>query len=250
MRKDITVAAETRSARGKNEMNRLRVKGFSPSVIYGAGGDSVAISVNPKDLHKILHSGTGHNTIFNVSVAGGETSPVMMVDWQMDPIMGTLLHTDLLRIDLTKRIRVKVPVHTSGDPMGVKIQGGQYEIINREIEIRCLPDDVPEVFEWNVANMAIGEALRASDIVLKEGSELVSDPRLVISHVVASRGSDETVVAGEGEVEVIKKGKKEDDAKAPAAKAGAPAAKAGAPAAKAAAPAAKAPAAKAPAKKK
>lgn len=211
MRKDITVVAEARSARGKNEMNRLRVKGFSPSVIYGAGRDAVAISVNPKDLHKILHSGTGHNTIFNVAVTGGETTPVMMVDWQMDPIKDTLLHTDLLRIDLTKRIRVKVPVHTTGDPMGVKIQGGQYEIINREVEIRCLPDDVPEVFEANVAKMAIGEALRASDIELKEGMELVSDPRLVISHVVSTRGSDETAVAADGEVEVIKKGKKEEE---------------------------------------
>lgn len=237
MRKDITVVAEARSARGKNEMNRLRVKGFSPSVIYGAGKDAVAISVNPKDLHKILHSGTGHNTIFNVAVTGGETTPVMMVDWQLDPIKDSLLHTDLMRIDLAKRLRVKVPVHTTGDPMGVKIQGGQYEIINREIEIRCLPDDVPEFFESNVSQMAIGVALRASDIVLKEGMELVSDPRLVISHVVATRGSDETAVAADGEVEVIKKGKKEEDGKAPAAKAGAPATKNAAPAAKA--PAAK-----------
>jgi len=232
MRKDITVAAEPRSARGKNEMNRLRVKGLNPAVIYGAGKDAVAISVNPKDLHKILHSGTGHNTIFDVVVAGGETTPVMMVDWQMDPIKDTLLHADLLRIDLTKRIRVKVPVHTSGDPMGVKIQGGQYEIINREIEIRCLPDDVPEVYEVNVATMAINAALRASDIVLKEGTELVSDPRLVISHVVSTRTSEAAAAEAAGaEPEVIKKGKKEEAAK-------------GAAPAKAAAPAAKAPAAK------
>jgi large subunit ribosomal protein L25 len=235
MRKDITVTAELRTARGKNEMNRLRVKGLSPSVIYGAGRDAVAISVNPKDLHKILHSGTGHNTIFDVVVNGGETTPVMVVDWQMDPIKDTLLHTDLLRIDLTKRIKVKVPVHTTGDPMGVKIQGGQYEIINREIEIRCLPDDVPESFEWNVSSMGIGEALRAADIVLKEGSELVSDPRLVISHVVSTRASEEAAAAGAAEPEVIKKGKKEEDGKAPA-KGGAAPAKA--------APAAKAPAAK------
>jgi large subunit ribosomal protein L25 len=234
MRKDITVTAEPRAARGKNEMNRLRVKGLSPSVIYGAGTDAVAISVNPKDLHKILHSGTGHNTIFNVAVNGGETTPVMMVDWQMDPIKDTLLHTDLMRIDLTKRIKVKVPVHTVGDPMGVKIQGGQYEIINREIEIRCLPDDVPESYEVNVQSMAIGGALRASDIVLKEGTDLVSDPRMVLSHVVSTRTSDEAAAeAGAPEPEVIKKGKKEEEGKAAApAKGGAPAAKAPAPAAK------------------
>ena len=242
MRKDITVTAEPREARGKNEMNRLRVKGLSPAVVYGAGVDAVAISVNPKDLHKILHSGTGHNTIFNVAVNGGETTPVMMVDWQMDPITDRLLHSDLLRIDLTKRIKVKVPVHTVGDPMGVKIQGGQYEIINREIEIRCLPDDVPEFYEVNVATMAIGGALRASDIPLKEGAELVSDPRMVLSHVVSTRGSDEAAVEGAGgaEPEVIKKGKKEEEGKAAApAKGGAAPAKGAAPAAKAPAPAAK-----------
>lgn len=248
MRKDITVMAEPRLVRGKNEMNRLRVKGMNPAVIYGAGGESVAISVNPKDLHKILFSGTGHNTIFNVAVTGGETSPVMMVDWLMDPITDKMLHADLLRIDLTKRIRVKVPVHTSGDPMGVKIQGGQYEIINREIEIRCLPDDVPEVFEVNVTSMAINTALRASEIALKEGMELVSDPRLVISHVVSTRTSDEAEAAV-AEPEVIKKGKKDEAGVAPA-KAGAAPAKAGAAPAKAGAPAAKAPAAKAPAAKK
>ncbi|MBY0508435.1 MAG: 50S ribosomal protein L25 [Bryobacteraceae bacterium] len=237
MRKDITVVAEPRLVRGKNEMNRLRVKGMNPAVIYGAGVDSVAVSVNPKDLHKILYSGTGHNTIFNVAVTGGETTPVMMVDWQMDPILGTMLHADLLRIDLAKRIRVKVPVHTTGDPMGVKIQGGQYEIINREIEIRCLPDDVPEVYEVNVSSMAINGALRAADIVLKEGTELVSDPRMVLSHVVSTRTSDEAAAAAAAaEPEVIKKGKKEEAGAAPA--------KAGAAPAKAAAPAAKAPAAK------
>ncbi len=243
MRKDITVIAEPRLVRGKNEMNRLRVKGMNPAVIYGAGIDPVAVSIKPKDLNKILYSGTGSNTIFNVAVTGGETTPVMMVDWQMDPIKDTLLHADLLRIDLTKRIRVKVPVHTSGDPMGVKIQGGQYEIINREIEIRCLPDDVPEVFDVNVASMALNSALRASDIPLKEGMELVSDPRLVISHVISTRISDEAAAAGVAEPEVIKKGKKEEAGAAPA-KGGAAPAKGGAAPAKAAAPAAKAPAKK------
>lgn len=224
MRKDITVAAEPRPVRGKNEMNRLRARGLSPAVVYGAGGDSIAVSVNPRDLNKILHSTTGHNTIFNLSIAGGETTPVMIVDWLRDPIKEHLLHTDFKRIDLTKRIAVKVPVHPVGEPMGVKIQGGQHEIINREIEIECLPDDIPEFFEHNVAELRIGQAVRAGDIKLADSMVLLSDATLVISHVVSTRTSDAAAgtegAAGAAEPEVIKKGKKEEEgaAKKPEAK--------------------------------
>jgi large subunit ribosomal protein L25 len=217
MRKDITVAAEPRAVRGKNEMNRLRAKGMSPAVVYGTGADPVAVSVNPRDLMKILHSPTGHNTIFNLAVNGGETSPVMIVDWQMEPVKDFLLHSDFKRIDLTKRIAVKVPVHTHGDPVGVKIQGGQHEIINREIEIECLPDDIPEFFQESIAELNIGQALRARDVKLGEGMVLLSDPQLVVSHVVSTRTSDVAAAAADGagdgksEPEVLKaKGKKED----------------------------------------
>lgn len=219
MRKDITIAAEPRAVRGKNEMNRLRAKGMSPAVVYGTGADPVAVSVNPRDLTKILHSTTGHNTIFNLAIAGGETSPVMIVDWQMDPVKEFLLHSDLKRIDLTKRIVVKVPVHPLGDPVGVKIQGGQHEIINREIEIECLPDDIPEFFEESVAEMNIGQSLRAGQIRLKDGMTLLSDPQMVVSHVVATRTSETATTAdaaagdaAKAEPEVVKaKGKKEEE---------------------------------------
>src|SRR5262249_22460639 len=143
MRKDITVVAEPRSSRGKNEARRLRASGAAPAVLYGSGGDALAVAVSPKELGRIIHSKTGHNTIFNLSVKGGENSPVMIVDWQSDPVKDTLLHADLKRIDLTKRLRVKVPVHTTGEPQGVKIQGGLHELVTREIEIECLPDDIP-----------------------------------------------------------------------------------------------------------
>lgn len=216
MRKDITVVAEPRAARGKNEMNRLRAAGKNPAVVYGGAADAVAVAVEPRDIMSIMKSSTGHNTIFNLSVTGGETTPVMIIDWQHDPVKGGLIHVDMKRIDLTKRIAVKVPVHTIGDPKGVKLQGGQHEIVNREIEIECLPDDIPEFFEANVGEMMIGGSLRASDIQLGEGMTLVSDPTLVISHVVATRTSDTTAGAAEGtpgaaEPEVIKKGKKEEE---------------------------------------
>ncbi len=139
MRKEITVTAEARSTRGKNEARRLRVKGLSPAVLYGSDRDAVAVSVNPKDVNKILHSNTGHNTIFNLAVQGGEATPVMIVDWQSDPVKDTLLHVDLKRIDLAKRNAFKVRVHTTGEPKGVKLQGGLLEVITREIEIECLP---------------------------------------------------------------------------------------------------------------
>src|SRR5271169_4977961 len=123
MRKEITVTAETRDSRGKNEARRLRVKGRAPGILYGANGPAVALSVSPKEVNKILHSNTGHNTIFNLSVQGGEDTPAMIVDWQSDPVKENLLHVDLKRIDLTKRIAVKVRVHATGEPKGVKLQG-------------------------------------------------------------------------------------------------------------------------------
>ena len=173
--------------------------------------------MNPKEITKILHSKTGHNTIFDLAVKGGETTPVMIIDWQNDPIKSHLLHVDLKRIDLTQRIRVKVPVHTTGDPKGVKIQGGIHELITREIEIECLPDDIPEMYTVDVSELSIGENIRASQIPLLGSVKLISPADAVISHVVTLRAEAEPVAATEGapaaaaEPEVAKKGKKEED---------------------------------------
>lgn len=215
MRKDITVAAEPRETRGKNEARRLRVRGLSPAVVYGVGVDPIAISVNPKDVNAILKSNTGHNTIFNVDIQGA-TAPVMVVDWQHDPIKGKLLHIDLKRIDLSKRIIVKIPVHTQGDPKGVKLQGGLHEIITREIEIECLPDDIPESFNVDVTELSIGQSVRASEIPLTGSMKLTSPPDAVISHVIALKAEAvaEEAVAAVAEPEVVKKGKKEEEAPA------------------------------------
>ena len=114
MRKEITVTAELRESRGKNEARRLRVKGFAPAILYGASQPAVPIAVSPKEVNKILHSNTGHNTIFNLAVQGGEDTPVMIVDWQLDPVKDNLLHVDMKRIDLTERIAVKVRVQVTG----------------------------------------------------------------------------------------------------------------------------------------
>lgn len=222
MRKDITIAAEPRETRGKNEARRLRVKGFSPAVVYGGGIDPIAIAVNPKEVNSILRSASGHNTIFNVNIQGF-IAPVMVVDWQHDPIKGRLLHVDLKRIDLTKRIVVKVPVHTHGDPKGVKLQGGLHEVVTREVEIECLPDDIPEGFTVDVTELSIGQSIRASEIPLVGSMTLLSPPDAVISHVVSMKAEAvvEEVVAV-AEPEVAKKGKKDEE---PAAAAAAPDAK-------------------------
>lgn len=225
MARDITIVAEPRSSRGKNEARRLRATGSAPAVLYGSAGEAVPVAVSPKELGRILHSKTGHNTIFNLSVKGGETTPVMIVDWQTDPIKDTLLHADLKRIDLTKRIRVKVPVHTTGEPKGVKLQGGLHEAITRDIEIECLPNEIPESFTVDVTELMIGFSIRASEVALPESIKLVSSPDAVISHVVAMKAEEEAAPAAavEGapaaaaEPEVIKKGKKEEEGEAPAA---------------------------------
>jgi large subunit ribosomal protein L25 len=211
MRKDITITAEPRESRGKNEARRLRVSGKVPAIVYGTGADPVAIAVDPKAVTGILKSGSGHNTIFDIDIQGSK-APVMIVDWQHEPLKSRLLHVDLLRIDLTKKVVVKVPVHTHGDPVGVKIQGGQHEIISREILIECLPDDIPESFDVDVAKLNIGQSVRASEIPLSGSMRLVSPAEAVISHVIGARAVEEVAPAAVAEPEVVKKGKKEEAA--------------------------------------
>ncbi|HYK17574.1 MAG TPA: 50S ribosomal protein L25 [Bryobacteraceae bacterium] len=219
----MIVSAEKRDTRGKNEARRLRVQGLAPAVLYGAGKDAIAVSVNPKEVGRILNSSTGHNTIFQLAIQGGEATPAMIVDWQSDPVKDKLLHVDLKRIDLTQRIEVKIRVQTIGDPKGVKIQGGLLEIIGREVEIECLPDEIPELFTVDVSELMIGQNLRASDIALTGSMKLVSPPEQVIAHCVALKaeeapaaeaGAEGAAAAAPAEPEVIKKGKKEEEGEA------------------------------------
>jgi large subunit ribosomal protein L25 len=192
-----------------------------PAVVYGAYQEPISVSVKPQQITQILHSKTGHNTIFNLSIQGGENTAVMVVDGQHDPIKGHLLHVDLKRIDLSKRLRVSVPVFIHGEPKGVKQQGGLLEPITREIEIECLPDDIPEHFTVDVTELLIGQSVRAGEIALQGSIKLMSSPDAVIAHVVALKVVAEptpaeaaAVPAAEpapAEPEVIKKGKKEEE---------------------------------------
>jgi large subunit ribosomal protein L25 len=227
MPNEITVAAELRSTRGKNAAYRLRAAGQIPAVMYGAGGSSVPVAVSPKEVNKILHSKMGHNTVFHLAVNGGENTPVMLVDWSHDPVRDSLLHVDMLRIDMSKRMRVKVPVQLAGEAYGIKTEGGLMDIVNREIEIECLPTEIPEHLTVNVAELHLNQAIRAGDVPLGEGMILITAADAVVCHVVMVRDSvaeeaaaaaaaaegaaAEAAAAAPAEPEVIKKGKKEEE---------------------------------------
>jgi large subunit ribosomal protein L25 len=214
---DKVVTAEPRASRGKNEARRMRVSGLIPGVVYGAFKDPVSISVNPKFISQILRSSTGHNTIFNLEVAGGETTPVMVVDEQYDPVKSNLLHVDLKRIDLEKRIKVSVPVKVSGEAKGIKLQGGLMEIITRSVEIEVLPNDIPHSFTVDVSDLMVGQSVRANDIVMPGSAKLLGQLDAVIAHVVGQKAEAVAEVAAVVEPEVAKKGKKDEPAAAPAA---------------------------------
>ena len=212
----VVVEAAPRAQRGKNEARRLRLTGRVPAVLYGGKGSAITLSVNAKQVNAILRSESGHNTLFQVDL-GGKHEPAILKDWLTDPVTGKLLHVDLLRVAMDVRMRVQVPVHTFGDPAGVKVQGGVFEMVAREVEIECLPGDIPAEFKADVSGLMLSQALRARDLQMDTSKlKLLTDPDQVLAHVVTLKVEEEKpaeVVATEGAVpaepEVIKKGKKE-----------------------------------------
>ncbi len=218
----FTVEGKVREGRGKGPARRTRLTGMVPAVLYGGQKESVSLAVNAKQVAKILRSESGHNTIFGVRVAGGREEQAMLKDWQVDPLSGSLLHVDLLRIAMDVRMRVRVPVHTFGEPQGVKLQGGIFEMVTREVELECLPADIPEEFKVDVTELMIGKQLRAGDLPIDANKvKLLTDPQRVLAHVVVLKKEEEpapeAAVATEtapAEPEVIKKGKKEEEGEA------------------------------------
>ncbi len=214
----IVVEASNRETRGKNEARRLRQTGKVPAVLYGGKGEALTLAVNAKQVGAILRSESGHNTLFQVDL-GGKHEPAILKDWLVDPVSGRLLHVDLLRIAMDVRMRVKVPVHTFGDPTGVKVQGGVFEIVEREVEVECLPADIPSEFRADVSGLALNQALRAGELQIDTDKiKLITDKDRVLAHVVTLRVEEEKpadAVAADAatpaEPEVIKKGKKEEE---------------------------------------
>jgi large subunit ribosomal protein L25 len=204
------------SSRGKNEARRLRASGRIPAVLYGAKKQAVAVSVDPKQISRILHSEAGHNSIFDLKVAG-ENAKGMVVDWQYDPLSGKLLHIDLKRIAMDEKIRVSVPIHLVGEAPGVKVQGGIMDQVLREVEIECLPGDIPSHIDADVSHLEFGSVLRVADLPHGGKLEFVTDEQQTVAHVThvkeevapTAEAAVEGAAAAPAEPEVIKKGKQE-----------------------------------------
>src|SRR5580693_6399145 len=211
--------AEPREAGTKNHARRVRREGKMPGVLYGASKDALPVSVDPRHVLRILRSDSGHNTIFDLALHGGENSKVMIVDWQYEPIKGHLLHIDLKRIAMDKALRVNVPIMLQGVPVGVKTEGGILEQILREVEIECLPGDIPSHIDVDVSELTFGKVLRVADLPHNEKLKFISDANQPVAHVTSVKeevvATPEAVAAEAGatpsEPEVIKKGKAETD---------------------------------------
>jgi large subunit ribosomal protein L25 len=236
---EVVVAKPREGKFNKNAARRVRVAGKIPAVLYGSGHEPVAIEVEPKQISRILFSEAGHNTIFDVEVSGQPAAKAMIVDWQREPINDRLIHIDLKRIALDKVLRVKVRVKLAGIPIGVKASGGILDQVLREVEIECLPADIPANIAVDVSNLELFGTLRISDLPHSEKIKYLNNEDATVAHVVSIREEVAPVAevdaaavaaaAAEGattaEPEVAKKGKPEDAAKAADAGAKKPAAK-------------------------
>ena len=214
------IEAKPRQSGNKNDARRLRKDGLIPAVLYGANLEPLTISVDPKQMKRILASESGHNSIFDLS-AGGDSGKAMIVDWQADPIKGALLHVDLKRIAMDKLLRVSVPVLLKGEAPGVKVQGGIMEQMMREVEIECLPADIPSYIDGDVSQLMFGQTLRVSDLPPSDKIKFITDANQAIAHVTAVKEVVEAAPvegveaeATVAEPEVIKKGKQEAEGEA------------------------------------
>ena len=199
----------------KNHARRVRVQGLIPAVVYGAGQPSVPVTVDPKVITKILYSESGHNTIFDLNIEGAAPSKVMIVDWQNEPIKGKLLHIDLKRIAMNVAMRVSVPIQLTGTAVGVKTQGGVLSQVLHEVEIECLPNDIPSHIDVDISNLELNGAVHIKDLPHAGNLKFLSGEDELVAHITAVKedASTEPVVAAPTEPEVAKKGKPETDTK-------------------------------------
>jgi large subunit ribosomal protein L25 len=214
-KKDYRVQAKVRDGRGKNDARRARRDGMVPITVYGGGAETVTAVAPLRDLAAILRSEAGRNTIFTIEVEGMGESEVMFHDRQIDPVKGRLIHADLTRLVKGQKIEVTVPLHLTGEPIGVKEKQGVLEQIIREIEIRCEPREIPDALEVDVTNLDVHDVLHVSDIPVSEAIEILTDPEQVIATVGIVKEEVEAPAVAEGEEpaepEVIGKGKKEEE---------------------------------------
>ncbi|HKS72329.1 MAG TPA: 50S ribosomal protein L25 [Terriglobales bacterium] len=221
--------AQARTPGNKNEARRVRKAGRIPAVLYGAGKDATAVAVDPRQVSRILNSKTGYNTIFDLAL-DGERTKAMIVDWQYEPLKGSLLHIDLKRIAMDQRLTVEVPIVLKGEAAGVKQEGGILEQILREVELECLPSDIPDSVEVDVTDLTFGKVIRVSDLPHSEKLKFLTDENQPVAHIISIKeevvatpeAAAAEAAAAPAEPEVIKKGKQEaegeEGAEAPAEK--------------------------------
>jgi large subunit ribosomal protein L25 len=221
---EATLEAVTREGRGKNEANRLRAAGRIPAVFYGARKEGaapqgVSVAVDPKELLRILHSDSGANTLINLRVDGGEAR-VMVKEYQLDPVTHKLLHADFYQLAMDKAIVVTVPIVLKGEARGVKLQGGLVDFVTRDIQVECLPADIPGHIDVDITELNLHESLRVRDLALDAKWKPVTEAEAMIVHVVMPKAEESAAAAVEGAVaaapaepEVVKKGKEEKDEK-------------------------------------
>ena len=212
-REEIIVRAERRAGRGKNDARRLRARGLVPLTVYGGEGEAVAAAAPLRELAAILRSDTGHNTIFTLDVEGVGASEVLFLDRQIDPVRGRLVHADLRRLVRGQAVEVTVPVHLTGEPVGVKEGGVVLAQAVRELDIRCRPRDIPDAISVDVSRLGVHDVLHVSDIPADENIEILTEPDTVIASVTVVREEEVTPVVTEepAEPEVIGKGKKDEE---------------------------------------
>jgi large subunit ribosomal protein L25 len=213
---DIVVEARPRADFGKNVNRRLRAQGLIPGVLYGARKAAVPVAVSPKEIGTILRSASGENTLFDLQLDGSRRK-VILKEFQVEPIKGRLLHADFYEVALDQALEVTVHVELAGVPVGVKVEGGILDFVTRELQVECLPTDIPEKIVVDVSELGMGKHVRVSEIKAPERVTILTDPDVVIAHVVAPRAeevapaAEVAAVPAEGaaaaEPEVIKKGK-------------------------------------------
>jgi len=225
---DATLEAKKRDGRGKNEARRLRVSGRIPAVVYGARKDGqapegVPVDVDPKEVLRILHSESGANTLINLKLEGGVESRVMVRDYQLDPVTHQLLHADFYQLAMDREIVVSVPIVVKGEAAGVKQQGGLLDFVTREIQVQCLPTDIPEHIDIDVSELMLHQSIRVKDIASNPKWKAVTDGETMLAHIVMPKAEESAATtAAEGAVaapaaaapaepEVIKKGKTEKE---------------------------------------
>ena len=204
MAEKVTVKAQVREGRGKEDSKKMRREGNIPAIVYGAGMDAVSVSVPLSDLAAILRSDTGPNTLFALDIEGEGASDVIFQDRQIHPIKGRLIHADLRRFAAGEKIEVTVALHVVGHAAGLSEEGAVLVQQLREVKVLCEPKNIPETVEVDVTNLGMGESIHVSDLKFGEGIEVHEDPEtLVVTVAFVAEQDLEPVVEAGAEPEVV-----------------------------------------------